>query len=193
MCRLCTDNDFRIGLKQRTGTPAYFSTTLSGNTVICPCGRTITWQSFRSTVAKLTSLPVNGCTEISKPLRSQLNERGIWLATRSKNSPTLPTIALEAAKNLSSGSPAGDLPSVLPLHLRLLIDIARQKGKELWPNGATSKDVSELHEKCIRSLRSYSQPSGRTLESHCAILTDSIIRDIKNGTEYRRRQNGNPK
>lgn len=183
MCRLCKDADFRIGLKKRTGTLVHFGTTPSGNTVTTPCGLTITWQSFRHHVAKDDRLPTSGPTGMTKSLRSILNELGISLSTQQKSSPQLPTNVYKAVKNLSSGRPADGLPSVMPVHSRLLIDTARALGKSSWKREVTSSEIYALHRKCIQSLRTFKQPSGRSLESHCSMLRDLIIRDIKNGTE----------
>ena len=191
MCRLCSDKDFRIGLQKRTKTLVHFDITPSGNSVMTPCGRTITWQSFRHHVVKDPRLPTSGITEITKWTRSILNEQGISLGTPQKSSPQLKTSVLKAVKNLSSGNPAGDLPSVLPLHSQLLIDIARALGKSSWRREVTSREVYELHRKCIQSLRTYSQPSGRSLESHCSIVSAFIIQDIKNSTTNRSTRHGN--
>lgn len=188
MCRLCESKKFRLSLKSRDAVNAHFGITSSGNTVISPCGRTITWQYFRDEIVRSNSLPTHGKQVSLRHIRCLRREQAISLNMPLRNSPQITMQDCLQIKNPNSVARQEFRRSAHPSYLRWFIDIVEDLEKRSSRSVATSSAVYELAKRYTPLLKSCLLKYERDSEFRCSIGKDCFMTDIQNGMIYRKQK-----
>lgn len=129
----------------------HFVISQSGSTVRRQDGLTITWQYFRDTIARSSSLPRHGSKVSRRHIQCLRRERGISLSTRLRSSRKLTIHDLRAAKNLNSGVPVENLPSGIRGFHVWLAYILKELGRNSSKTEVTLSEACELLDAFTRS------------------------------------------